>query len=236
MHDARRFGGGAATIALALAGVAGFVDAVGFIVLRGLFTAHMSGNAAQVGVRLGHGDVAAAVPLIVAIALFIVGVALGTAVDELATRRGVRATTALTLALQAVVVAAFMAYGEARIGAGRVSDHGLGGFYVLAALAIIAMGLQASSIRRVAGQSVRTTYITGVLTDFARGAVERVARGSNAETVVGLLGGIVVLYLAGATLGSVAQRWAGMWALAVPLAALLAAAAADARRPFATVE
>jgi uncharacterized membrane protein YoaK (UPF0700 family) len=228
--------GGGVVLALTLAGVAGFVDAVGFIVLRGLFTAHMSGNAAQVGVRLGHGDAAAAVPLLAAIVLFVIGVGLGAAVEEVAARRRIASRTALTLALQAAVVAAFMLYGEARIGAGRVADHGLGGFYVLAALAIVAMGIQAASIRRVGGQAVRTTYITGVLTDFSRGAVQRLARGSRADTAVGLLGGVVVLYLAGATLGSIAQDAAGMWSLAVPLAALLLASLADVRRPFATVE
>jgi uncharacterized membrane protein YoaK (UPF0700 family) len=228
--ESRRVAAGAA-LAIGLAAVAGFVDAVGFIVLRGLFTAHQSGNAAQVGVRVGHGDFGAALPLLVAIALFVLGAGLGGTIEGLSSRRG-GARVAPTLALQAGLVAAFMVYGEARVGSGRVVDHSLGEFYVLAALAILAMGLQATSIRRVGGQSIRTTYISGVLTDLGRGLVERV-RDRDAGTAVGLLAGIVALYLAGAILGSVLQARLGLWALALPLATLLAAAAVDLRRPLA---
>jgi uncharacterized membrane protein YoaK (UPF0700 family) len=220
-----------AAVAGGLAAVAGFVDAVGFIVLRGLFTAHQSGNAAQVGVRLGHGDLEAAVPLIVAIVLFVVGAGLGAAVGGHASRRSV-ARVAPTLALQALLVAAFMTYGEARVGSGRVSDHSLSEFYVLAALAILAMGMQAASIRSVGGQSIRTAYISGVLTDLGRGIVERV-RDRDPGIAVGLLAGIVALYLGGACVGSLLHSKLGLWALAVPLGALLAAAAADLRRPLA---
>ena len=220
-----------AAAAVGLAAVAGFVDAVGFIVLRGLFTAHQSGNAAQVGVRVGRGDLGAALPLIVAIALFVLGAGLGAAVEGYGSRRGA-GRVAPTLALQALLVAAFMFYGDARVGSGRVADHDLAGFYVLAALAIVAMGLQAASIRRVGGQSIRTTYISGVLTDLGRGLAER-ARDREATTAVGLLAGIVVLYLVGASLGSLLHGAIGLWALALPLAALSAAAAADLRRPIA---
>src|SRR4051794_6533376 len=116
--------GATATLALALAAIAGFVDAVGFVVLRGLFTAHMSGNAAQVGVRLGHGDPAAAVPLIVAVVLFVCGVALGASVDGIVKRMGMTPRTSFVIGLQVILVAAFMAYGEVKIGGGRVADHG----------------------------------------------------------------------------------------------------------------
>src|SRR5204863_321577 len=85
------------------------------------------------------------------------------------------------------LVAAFMAYGEVKIGGGRVADHGFGEFYVLAALAILAMGVQATTIRQVGGQSIRTTYISGVLTDLGRGLAERAAGQSG--TAVGVLHG-----------------------------------------------
>jgi uncharacterized membrane protein YoaK (UPF0700 family) len=217
---------GAITLALTLAAVAGFVDAVGFIVLRGLFTAHMSGNAAQVGVRVGHGDIGAAVPLLVAIVLFVIGAGLGSTLEVLGRRRG--AGIALTLGIQAALIAAFMAYGEAKIGTGKVADHELSGFYVLATFAILAMGLQAASIRRVGGQAIRTTYISGVLTDLGRGIAGLLHEG-KAETAVGLLAGIGLCYLAGASVGSLAHTAVGMWALALPLAALVVAAAVAPR-------
>ena len=39
-----------------LAGVGGYVDAVGFLTLAGLFVAHMSGNTIRLGVFVGDGD------------------------------------------------------------------------------------------------------------------------------------------------------------------------------------
>lgn len=92
---ARRLSGPAA--AIALAGVAGFVDAVGFLTLGGLFTAHMSGNTARLGVVLGRGDLSAAIPIVAAVALFVVGVAIGAVASELAARRGHAATVAVVL-------------------------------------------------------------------------------------------------------------------------------------------
>jgi uncharacterized membrane protein YoaK (UPF0700 family) len=43
-------------VSFPLAWVAGYVDAVGFLTLAGLFTAHMSGNTARLGVFVGDGD------------------------------------------------------------------------------------------------------------------------------------------------------------------------------------
>ena len=242
-------------MALLLASVAGFVDAVGFLTLSGLFTAHMSGNTARLGVRLGQGQLSAAVPFAGAVALFVAGVGLGAALAEAASRRGVRSVAALQLALQAALVAAFMLYGSAVADGDRVSGHSLQGFYVLAALAIVALGLQTSSLSQIGGSTVRTTYISGVLTRFAQEAVNSLAAGTRARErpsylrdVLGLgsaersrrraalMGGIAALYLAGAVAGSLGHRTAGLWSLSLPLALLVFAALLDARRPINPIE
>ena len=93
--------------AVALAGVAGYVDAAGFLTLGGLFTAHMSGNTARLGVRLGGGQLGAALPLAVAIALFVIGVMAGAAASELLMRRGGASTVAAILTAQALLLLAF---------------------------------------------------------------------------------------------------------------------------------
>jgi uncharacterized membrane protein YoaK (UPF0700 family) len=160
----------------ALAGVAGFVDAAGFLTLGGAFTAHMSGNSARLGVRPGQGDLSAALPMVAAIALFVFGVAAGALATELWGRRGRHATVAVVLAAQAAMLAAFMLYGATVVRAnGGVHVHSLAGFYVLLAPLVVAMGLQTTSIQKVGGRRLRTTYITSVLTDLAQQALNRAA-------------------------------------------------------------
>lgn len=240
-------------LALALAAVAGFIDAVGYITLRHLFTAHMSGNSARLGVHLGHLDLRQTQPLAVAVGLFIFGIALATVLLELAARRGVRSITALLLGLQALMLATFMVYGTSVIGQGySVADHGPRDFYVLAALAILSIGFQACALQRVAGQTTRTTYISGMLTKATQEAVNwlfwlhdgerrdrssylsEIGYGSRRESLVRalLFGGIWCLYIAGAVLGSYTDSLWRLWSLACPLAVLAIAIIADLWRPF----
>lgn len=210
------------TVALGLTAVAGFVDAVGFITLAGLFTAHMSGNAAQFGVAIGHGEVGEAVPLIVAIMLFVLAVAAGALLQELAARAGLRSTLALMLVVEAAMVAALMVYGSAVVGS-RETARSFAGFYVTAALAIGAMGVQAASFSHVGGQRVRTSYISGMLTNLGRALVAAMLGSEDAPSHgrLAMLAGIVVTYLAGASAGGYVDSLADLWCLALPVAALL---------------
>jgi uncharacterized membrane protein YoaK (UPF0700 family) len=215
-------------IAITLAAVAGFVDAVGYITLYGLFTAHMSGNAAQLGVELGRGHLSEVVPLAVAIAMFVTAIALGALLQEAAGRREGAAGLELVLAVEALLIAGFMLYGSLAVSGAR-PERDSGAFYLLAALAIGAIGLQASSLSEVGGRGVRTAYISGVLTNLAREGVAKL-RGTDRETGggrLGLLAGIVAAYLLAATAGSLGQAELGLWCLALPVAALLVTAAGD---------
>ena len=240
-------------LALLLAAVAGFVDAVGYLTLNHLFTAHMSGNSARLGVYAGLSDLAAAAPMAAAVLLFVIGIAAGTAVHEIAVRRGVRATTALLLGVQAVLLAAFIVYGRTVIDAdGHVPVTSWRDFYLLSSLVILSIGFQVCALQRVAGRTTRTAYVSGMLTKFTQEAVNwlfwchdgdrrteqsylsRAGFGSRRESVelAGLFGGIWCLYAVGAALGSYTDtRWR-LWSLLLPLLALSAAAVADWRRPI----
>jgi uncharacterized membrane protein YoaK (UPF0700 family) len=219
-------------LALLLASVAGFVDAVGFVTLKGLFTAHMSGNTAQLGVFLGGGSLDAALPLAVAPLVFVLGIAGGTAVVELAPRRA----AAAVVATEAALVATYMTYGRGVVAHESVADHSLGGFYVLATLAIVAMALQTTALTEVSGRTVRTTYVTGVLTNMAQEGVRLlVRRGGEAPRAL-LLASIWFSYVAGATLGAFSLHRLDLWALAIPLGVLVAVVAVEAARPAASVE
>lgn len=241
-------------LAWALAATAGFIDAVGYRTLRHLFTAHMSGNSARLGVFLGTFDLHSAVPLITAVLLFVFGVALGTALAELASRRGARSAMPWLLGVQVLLLAAFMGYGASVIGAGgQVPDHSGRGFYLLAALAIVSIGFQVCALQHVGDQRARTTYVSGMLTHFAQEIVNWLfwvhdgtqrPRGSHLSEVLGhsgrsesaarvlLFGGIWCFYLSGAIAGSLLDgRWR-LWSLACPITILVAIIVIDQRRPF----
>lgn len=236
-------------LAWALAATAGFIDAVGYRTLRHLFTAHMSGNSARLGVFLGEANPASAVPMVAAVLLFVFGIAAGTALAETASRRGARSAMPWLLGVQVLLLAAFMGYGASVIGAGgQVPDHSGRGFYSLAALAIVAIGFQACALQHVGGQRARTTYVSGMLTRFAQELVNwlfwvrdgtqrprnsylgRVlgsgTRGESAARVL-LFGGIWCFYLGGAVAGSFLDDHWRLWSLTCPIALLVAIIALD---------
>ena len=74
--------------------VGGFVDAVGYLVLFNLFTAHMSGNSVAMTVHAGEGNWAAALYRGFPIPLFLAGVVVGALLSEAPFRRGMRSTFA----------------------------------------------------------------------------------------------------------------------------------------------
>ena len=88
---------------------------------------------------------------------------------EGARRRGFRSKYSLPIALQAVVLCALMIcldyYGVA---------PGPGLFWTIATLASFSMGVQNATITRVSGAVIRTTHLTGVVTDMGIEGVQYV--------------------------------------------------------------
>ena len=64
-------------LACALSALAGYVDAIGFIHLGGLFVSFMSGNSTRMGVSLAEGQWWSAAEALGLIALFVIGAAAG---------------------------------------------------------------------------------------------------------------------------------------------------------------
>ena len=89
-----------------LTALAGFVDAVGFIRLGGLYTSLMSGNTTQLAVALGHGEPLGAVLPTLLIGAFLVGAVSGGAIAALCPPRWV---TPAVLGLEAVALTAAVA-------------------------------------------------------------------------------------------------------------------------------
>jgi uncharacterized membrane protein YoaK (UPF0700 family) len=211
----------------------GFVDAVGYMVLDHLFTAHMSGNSAAMGAHLGQGDWGEVLYRAWPIPLFVIGVAAGAALVELAGRRGIRSSGAPLLLLEMGLLAAFMAQGS------RLPAHGWER-YPLVALPVLAMGLQTATLQRVAGRTVRTTYVSGMLTQLAQEAVTYLFLRHDHEPAQAARGRALLLlaiwscYAAGAVAGGFGEgRWR-LHALALPIGLLVLVAVLDLRRPHRT--
>jgi uncharacterized membrane protein YoaK (UPF0700 family) len=241
-----------AWLAVLLAAVAGSVDAVGFLTLAHLFTAHMSGNTVGMGAYLGQRQWGEAFRRGFPIPLFVLGVVCGAGVTETAVRRGARSPLTPAFCLEALLLIAFVFFGG---GLARGGGAAAGGpeFYTLAALLAFAMGLQSATLRRVGHRTIRTTYVTGMLTNFGEqfvaclfwlgagrrgrkspGVLKSFRSSSRQESSSRMLlyGGVWVGYVCGAALAGFAEsRWAAR-SLLLPLGGLLFVIALDLIRPI----
>jgi uncharacterized membrane protein YoaK (UPF0700 family) len=217
-----------AWLAVVLASVAGFVDTVGYLTLYQLFTAHMSGNSARLGVELGGGELSAAVRYSVIIPLFVVGVAGGVALVEIAQRRSVRAPVAAALAVETLLLVVFMLAGSAMLERGPVPQSPAVSYNLLISLPVLAMGLQTAALRRVRGRTVRTTYVTGMLTQLAENGMHYLFyRRREARDWLLLTARVWGLYLGGGVFGAFLEHRLRLWSLSVPVSALVVLATID---------
>src|SRR5437667_10030468 len=74
------------TFAAALAMIAGYVDAYGYLTVK-TYVSVMSGNTTQTGFLTGQGDFAAAMPSLLANLSFVIGVVAGTSLTYSGTQR-----------------------------------------------------------------------------------------------------------------------------------------------------
>ncbi|MFN7128759.1 MAG: YoaK family protein [Brevundimonas sp.] len=134
-------------LALLLAGLAGYVDSLGFLQLGGVFVSFMSGNSTRLAANLAEGHWPAAANLAAILALFVLGSFLGALVaggEDARSRSRVLMFEALLLALAAA--AAGMGLTPAAVG-----------------LMVMAMGAENSVFLRNGEVGVSLTYMTGTL-------------------------------------------------------------------------
>lgn len=178
-------------LAIALAALAGFVDAVGFLSADGYFVSFMSGNSTRLGVSLGTDPAHAVVPALL-IAGFLGGVTGGAL---LARRAGIHRKGAVLALVAAMLLIAALA---------RASGlHAL----MLAGM-VVAMGALNNTFQRDGEVTVGLTYMTGALVKLGQGLANTLAGQANAgwSGWAALWGGLLV----GAVLGAFAQDRAPM--------------------------
>ncbi len=198
-------------LAVALTMLAGFVDAVAFVRLDGLFVSFMSGNSTSLAAEPSQGRIGSAAAAGGVIALFVMGAFAG---RLLALSAGPWRRPALLSVVAALLMAAAIA----------VSPHAQGAGLALGVACMpLAMGMQNSVLARAGAAKVTATYVTGTLVNLGHGLADAVlgAPSSWAAYLLMWLG-----LVAGAALGALGAGRYGALALVLPAAsaALLALA------------
>jgi uncharacterized membrane protein YoaK (UPF0700 family) len=183
-----------------LAVAAGFVDAVGFLHLFGVFPANQSGNAVFLGMAFADAAPAPGWKPLLAITGFAVGAFVGVSLAaRLPVDRRRRVLLAVEVAMMTVLTIAVAAVhddGELLEGPAAVA---------LLVAAPVTMGLQTEVIRRTAGIAVTTTYQSGGVArigEAVAGGLGLAGRGPRGARRLFLLVAVVLAYVAGAALGS----------------------------------
>ena len=224
-----------------LAWVAGGVDAIGYLTLAHVFTAHMSGNSVAFGAALGQSRWDTVLVRGAPVALFAVGIVAGTVVGEASDARGARHPSVPVFGVEMALLAAFWILGSGLLRDAAIAPSAGWQFYGLVALLTLAMGLQSATLRRVGRHGVHTAYVSGVLTSLAEAAGQAMFRpyGRTRSTDsqdppsqrIRLYGSVWGGYLVGAILGGALLAPAGLAALALPIAGLAVAIVHDLRHP-----
>lgn len=195
IHDAT-----AKRLAAGLAALAGFIDALGFLSLGGVFVSFMSGNSTRFAVdAAGGADLRIALLPLGIIVLFVIGVMLGRLIRHTVTRcpsTAILVFMSVTLMLAAVL-------------------QGMGLLLWAAPCLAIAMGAANNVFFREGEVSIGVTYMTGTLVKFGQRLAGRMLgdRQSRWAPYLMLWAGLVLGALAGAwgyALYGLGVLWAGV--------------------------
>jgi uncharacterized membrane protein YoaK (UPF0700 family) len=146
------------TMALVLPFVAGLVNAEGFFIV-GVYTSHVTGTVARAGDELAQGHVAVALHALGMVAAFFIGAFTATALVVRA-RRGQKARYSLALSAEIMTLLAVTLLGLLHPTHFRYTQP------LTLLLLCFAMGAQNALVTKLSGAVVRTTHLTGIVTDL----------------------------------------------------------------------
>ncbi|MGR3721958.1 YoaK family protein [Abyssibius alkaniclasticus] len=217
-------------LAYILACIAGAVNAGGFLLL-GQYTSHMTGYMSQIADQIVLQNFTLAFQGMMAVALFLSGAICSAFIINWAKAFHPRQRFSLPIGLQGALLLAFAFSG--RIGLPLYGAQMLG----LAILSFV-MGLQNATITKISGAVIRTTHVTGIVTDIGIelgrglfGQAYRVQHARGNREKLRLLAGIVLMFFFGGLVGALGYSFVGTW-FSVPMAMiLLAISALAALRP-----
>jgi uncharacterized membrane protein YoaK (UPF0700 family) len=142
-----------------LAFVAGAANAGGFLAV-GQYTSHMSGIVSSLADNLTLGSVGMAAAGFASLVSFVCGAATSAVLINWGRRRELRSHYALPLVLEAALLLCFGFIGS------NLQDHHVLFLPATVALLTFVMGLQNAMITKISKAEIRTTHMTGLITDI----------------------------------------------------------------------
>lgn len=236
-----------ARLAISLAWVAGFVNVVALLTC-GTMVSHLTGHGTSLGSQLAEGAWRAALLTAALLLAFFTGAfASGFAIEAGRERRW-SSIYVLPATLELVLLGAFSV--GVRAHDPTATEVGATLWWMTIA-ATLAMGVQNATITRISSGVVRTTHLTGIVTDLGhesaqlaivrwlsgrRGADSRPdARGPSFQRLL-LLGTILGAFILGSGCGAMAYLHAPHWCMVAPMALLLFIIVQDLRTPICELE
>lgn len=211
-------------LGLALAFIAGAANAGGFLAVH-LYTSHMTGVVSGIADQLVLGQWKVALLGVVSLFSFILGALVSTFLIKWARKKQMHSEYALTLFLEAVLMLVFGVLGF------LLQAH----WWLLVSLVVwllcFMMGLQNAIITKISHSEIRTTHVTGIVTDmgialgkltFWRLGLEPVKASQRAviRKRFKLHSSLLLSFLGGGVIGAVGFQTLGFFAT-FPLAILL---------------
>lgn len=209
-------------LGLSLAFIAGAANAGGFLAVA-VYTSHMTGIVSAVADNLVLGQFVLALAGVISVLSFVAGAVLCAWLVNWGRSRRQKSEYALPLMLEALLMLGFGVLGS------RIQEHMA--FYVPYTVLLLCfmMGLQNAIITKISRAEIRTTHITGLVTDIGI-EIGRWLFWRNHKADVDVLAenrqrlqvhaALVLLFFSGAVLGALGFKAFG-FAASIPLAAVL---------------
>lgn len=218
-------------VAAFLTWIAGFVDAVGFLSLGGIYTANMSGNSVAIGMQSGSQNWWLAALRLWPVFIYVVGLLLCRVLIEVGARERIRAIGSVAFAFELALLTPACLSTSAVAAA-----HS----YLYIALLALAMGVQNAALTHFSSLTLHTGFVTGTLlkcaeefAKFLTWAFDQLRQpGSSIASVLARapgekplqlalwLAAIWALYVVGAICGAVGHHALLLRALILPILGL----------------
>ena len=207
-------------LGLVLCFVAGATNAGGFLAVQ-QYTSHMTGIVSSMADHLALGAYTLALAGLGALLSFILGAACSAIMVNYSRRHNLHSAYALPLVLEAALLLCF-----GLLGAQLAAVHGIFVSVTVMLLCFI-MGLQNALITKLSHAEIRTTHITGVVTDIGielgkmlywnRAQTPQLAQVQGDKPRLQLLSALLSSFLLGGVLGALGFKHLG-YVATVPLA------------------